>query len=167
MSEKRTIAEISIDSRILYDRLSKMDIGESISYAELSALIGKDVQREARGNLNTARNQARREHGMVFGAIIGVGLKRLKDEEIVGEGLKTVKAIGRASRRAMGKLVCVQDFDAMPTQAQTKHNTMLSILGVMNAMARPKRIFQIEASVEAAQKKLPIKQTLEAFKVVL
>jgi len=160
---KRTIQELSIDSRTIYDRLVKVEIDEFIPYSDLTDLIGRSVQYEARGNLNTARNMARREHGMVFGVVIGEGLKRLKDEEIVGIGMKAVKAIGKASRRAMSKLICVKEFDKMSSDVQTKHNTMLSILGVMNAISKPKKIEALEGRVASAQKRLPLSKTLEAF----
>ena len=160
---KRTIQELSIDSRTLYDRLVKIENNEFITYLALTDTIDRNVQHEARGNLNTARNMARREHGIVFGVVMGEGLKRLKDEEIVGVGMKSVKAIGRASRRAIGKLICVKDFDNMPMNTQVKHNTMLSVLGVMSAIAKPKKIEALENVVATAQKRLPLSKTLEAF----
>jgi hypothetical protein len=160
---KKTIQQLSIDSRTLYDRLVKVEVGAEIRYPELSDLIGRDVQSEARGNLMTARNMARREKGMVFGVITNVGLKRLADEEIVGVGMRAVTSIGKASRRAMQKLVCVQNFDKMKPETQVKHNTMLSVLGVMSVMSKPKKIVQIEDRVAKTQKRLPIADTIEAF----
>ncbi|MDY7037209.1 MAG: hypothetical protein SV375_13720, partial [Thermodesulfobacteriota bacterium] len=70
---------------------------------------------------------------------------------------------GRASRRAMGKLICVKDFDSMPTDVQTKHNTMLSVLGVMSVISKPKKVAVLESRVADAQKRLPLSKTLEAF----
>ena len=160
---KKTIPELSIDSRTLYDKLAKIEIDGFIPYTELSEAITRNVQHEARGNLTTARNMARKIHGAVFGVVMNEGLKRLKDEEIVGIGMKSVKSIGRASRRAMNKLICVKDFNNMPVDVQTKHNTMLSVLGVMNVMSKPKRINAIEHKVATAQKRLPVSQTLEFF----
>ena len=160
---KKTIPELSIDSRTIYDRLAKIEIDEFIEYSELSGLVGRDVQQEARGNLTTARNIARRTKGAVFGVVMNEGLKRLKDEEIVGIGMKSVRSIGRASRRAIKKLICVKDFNGMSTDVQTKHNTMLSILGVMNVMARPKKIEAIEGKIATTQKRLSIGKTMEFF----
>lgn len=161
--ERKTIQELSIDSRTLYDRLAKMEIGEFIPYSELTMLIGRDIQNDARGNLDTARNMARRDNRMVFGVVMNEGLKRLADEEIVGVGMQAVKSIGKASLRAMKKLVCVREFDKMKPETQVKHNTMLSVLGVMNAMSKPKRVLQIEDRVAKVQKRLPIAETIEAF----
>ena len=161
--KKKTIPELSIDSRTLYDRLVTLEIDDFISYVELGKLINRDVQDKARGNLNTARNMIRRINGVVFGVIINEGLKRLKDEEIVGVGMRSVKMIGRASRRAMQSLICVKKFDKMPSDVQIKHNTMLSVLGVMNAISKPKKIALIEEKVTEIQKRLPLAKTLEFF----
>jgi hypothetical protein len=159
----KSLPELSIDSTTLYNQLAKLKIDEFISYSELNKLITRDVQDEARPNLTTARNMARRNNGIVLGVIVNQGLKRLKDEEIVGIGMKSIRSIGKASRKAMKQLICVKDFDNMPSESQTKHNTLLSVLGVVNTIVKPKKIALIESKISTAHKKLSIQETLDFF----
>jgi len=75
--EKKWIREASADARLMYQRLAEMDIGDFVTYEELNGIIGRDVQKEGRGFLNTARSMAEREDGKIFGVVINQGLKRL------------------------------------------------------------------------------------------
>ena len=95
----RTIPELSIDSKMLYDRLIKAEVGAVIPYRELTEVISRDVQGPARGNMNTARHRALRHNGMVFEAVWKVGLKRLNDTEVVAVGEASLGRIRRVARR--------------------------------------------------------------------
>lgn len=57
---------LSPDTRILADALREVSYGQEISYAELSALIGRDVTRAARGNLTGALRIVLRDDGAAF-----------------------------------------------------------------------------------------------------
>ena len=80
---KRTINEVSADTLALYEALKDITIDGMITYANLSDLIGRDVQSEAIGSLTTARRMCQREDQIVFSPVRGVGLKRLDDSGIV------------------------------------------------------------------------------------
>jgi hypothetical protein len=58
-AKRRTIGEMSTDARVLYNVIVKgftKDGRDFLGYPELSAVIGgRDVQKEARGLLQTAR----------------------------------------------------------------------------------------------------------------
>lgn len=166
---KRTIQELHIDSRALYDYLEKGHLEGTqttdaiIPYSELSGLIGRDIQKEARGNLYTAIRMMQNEYGVVYGTVNGVGIKRLTDEEVAYTGDVVVQHVRKATNRGIKKLVCVKDFDALPNDAKVKHNASLSILGVFKEMTKQKKIKQIEAKVNETQLQLPIMKTIEAF----
>jgi|GEM_PF-3934064 len=98
--EKKPIKEVSADARLLYQRLAKMEVGDFVSYKELREIIGRDVQNEARGYLNTARLMCEREESKTFGVIINEGLKCLNGSEIVNTAAPVHRRpVGSGQRR--------------------------------------------------------------------
>ncbi len=158
-----TIAQTSIDARLLYERIAALNVGDSISYKELSALIDRNVQEDGHGVLRTARRMAEREDRIVFDVVIGEGLRRLNDSEIVDTGDRAVSRIRRGARRAANTISAVSDFNTLPNEKKVKHNTMLSILGTIAAFVRPKTVLRIESAVSGNSGKLSVGDTLKAF----
>jgi len=160
---KKTIAELSIDTKTLYDRLVGADVGENISYKDLSSLIMRDVQSEARGNLNSARRMAMRDNQIVFGVIIGKGLKRLSDAETAKTGNVSLSKIRRETRRGIKRVTAISDFDSLPNDSKIAHHTSLSVLGVLGECTKASRVKRIETKIEQTGNSLPVRKTLEAF----
>ena len=120
---KKSIPEISANSRLLYARISKANKGEIITYVELSNIIGIDVQKNGRGFLYTAINMALRENGLVFEAVHNIGMKCLTDEETAKiTGGFTIKKIRRATLKGIRKITSIDDFDELSNDAKIKHN---------------------------------------------
>lgn len=161
---KKTIAELSVDSNLLFDAISKAEAGQVFTYLELSAIVGRDVTKEARGNLYTAIRKARNECGIVFATTIKVGIKRLADTEIAAVGDQALHRIHSTAIRTSRKLTCVVDFDAMPNESKVKHNTALSMFGAISQATRPQAVRKISDKVSAAQSALPSAAVLELFK---
>jgi len=159
----RTIPGLSIDTKTITDRLAKASVGEVVPYSELTLLIGRDVQHEARPTLSSALRRLGNE-GIVFGCVRGLGVKRLTDAEIVGVGPATLSKIRRAARRAQTKLAAVADFDALPRAAQTTHNMSLSVLGVLSHLTKGSTVRLLEGRIEQAQAALPLAKTLDALR---
>jgi hypothetical protein len=151
-----------MDSKAIEERLVDLEIGEEIAYSELSELIGRDVTSE-RGALNSARRRLVRDHQMVFGVIRGVGLKRLDDAEIVGTGESVNDHIRRTARRAARQIACVRDFEAMPPEKRTQHNTWLSLFGAIASVTRAPCVKRLAAAVEQSRASLPLMKTLQSF----
>jgi hypothetical protein len=158
----RTVPSLSIDTKMLTDRLAKLGTGEMVPYAELSSLIGRNVQKEARGNLMSAMRRLLAD-GSVFGTVRGQGVKRLTDLEIVGCGPEIIGRVRRAARRAGAKLANIQDFDALPPEAQTTHNMALSVVGVLAHMTKAGTVRKLEERIEAGRQALPLRRTLEVL----
>lgn len=74
--------ERSENVSIIVSILAEKKVGEEVGYEELSAAVGKNVQRESRSSLSSAMRIVQNESGAVFGTIRGVGVKRLSDTEI-------------------------------------------------------------------------------------
>jgi hypothetical protein len=155
--------QASTDSKILASVLQESKPGDVVSYKALSAAIGRDVQSTAKPALDTARRIVQREKRMVFDAVRGEGLKRLTDSEIVDLADKTRDGVRRATRRTVKKMVCV-DYEAMPKEKQTKHNTAISLFGVLSELATEKVQHRLGAEIERSGTELPVaKATIAAL----
>jgi len=153
--EKRAIPEMSIDAKMLYDRLVKMEIGEEVSYGDLSRIIGRNVQSIAYSLLKTAREKAEREEQMVFAPVRNIGIKRLNDIGIISAGSGYIGKIRRLARRGSRKITCVKDFSSLPKDEQLKHNVSLSVLGAMEQFGSSATIRRISGKVASTQGILP------------
>lgn len=160
----KKVKEATVDTRMLYKRLSEMNPGESVSYTDLSNIIGRNVQGDARFNLNTARKMVEREDSKTFGVIINEGVKCLEDKEIVITGGNAIDRIRRYSGRAARRFQCISDMGKLTNEEKIKLNANASILGAIAFIGRAKNIKKIEAAVMATQEQLPYAKTLDVFK---
>jgi hypothetical protein len=160
---KEPIFVASSDVRRLCKRLAEAQVGDVLTYKELSALIARDIQTEARGALMSARRITQRERGIVFGTIMNEGLKRLSDIEIVQTGAQAVVRIRHASRRGAER-IGVAAPEKLPIEARVQMNTYLTVLAAMHSLSQEKRLKKLEERVARAESRLPLDKTLEAFK---
>ncbi len=164
MNEQKAIQQLSIDAKMIYDHLISVGVGDTVTYANLTNLIGRDVQKQGRGALITARRRARNLDRIIFGTVRDVGLMRLSDTEIVETGEGTLRHIRRAARRGAQNVLCVQDFNKLPNDKKIQHNTFVSMFGVMAEITKPNKIKAIERRVESAQAVLPVAKMMEELR---
>jgi len=159
----QTKDSIHVDAAILLSRLMKADPGQVIEYAELTALIGRNVQAEARYIMESARRHARKER-IYFGVVTNVGLKRLDDSGKVKAGAGMINKIRRTSRRAAKTLAAVEDFATLPNELKVAHNTALSVYGIITQATGRKMQQRISERVDGAERgPLAMKKSLELF----
>lgn len=156
---KRPIAQISIDTRVLIDRLEKSAEGEVIPYDELNKLLGRDVRTVARHNVQSAMRHLE-SRGMVFSTIRTVGIKLLTDSERVGEGDTGINKVRRCARRA-AKRLRFNKFEALSNEEKTRTLTAQSVLGAVTQFTKPTAVKRISESVETGV--LPVGKTLQLF----
>lgn len=119
---KRSIPELSIDTQTLERHLATIEVGGSVSYDDLSKLIGRSVRNGNSHLLASARHRLQRDQSMVFEPVRGEGLKRLDDIGIANSGESARMKMHNLARRTRQRLTCVKDFDALPNEAKVKHN---------------------------------------------
>lgn len=158
----KTIAEMSADSRAIYQRLGKCKVGDTVTYDELKKLTSRDVQGDDRYVLETALRNTLKD-GKVFGCVRAVGVRLLNDEEIIAEAEGVAPRLRRLSRRASRKLTAVKDFASLPNEQKVRHNTLLSVFGAITLMGRESNIAKVEQQVRQTAQSLSLTQTLEAF----
>lgn len=154
MSKQPTF-QLSADAKTLASVLREVTVGDTVTYKRLSQSIARDVQTDARGALQTARRLVMNEDRIVFDAVRGEGLVRLKDEQIVSLSDRARDHIRRTSRKTAKALVCV-DYDALSPDMQVKHNTGLSMLGVIAELSTSKSVAKLESKVKEAGAELPL-----------
>lgn len=101
----------SPDAEILYVNLvaeATKDPGAVITYEWLSTTISRDVSKEARHLLNTARRRALSKNRMVFEVVRGVGVKLVSDTEMVKLAAASRKKAGKAAKRGLKKIETVE-----------------------------------------------------------
>lgn len=160
----RSLSEISIETRALITALEKLAVDEIVSYAELSRLIGRDVQKTARHNLTAAVNRVLRDSQIVVSSVRNVGLRRISDTVNVNStGAIARRRIQRTSVRAIRRLSAV-DFDVLNNEDKVKHNAEVSQLNVVKQFATTKSNAQMQtAVVNSGGLSLTFQKTLAAF----
>jgi hypothetical protein len=160
--QRKTIAERSWETERLRERLSGLAIDELVSYAELSALVGGNVQKERYGNLASARHILQQESGVVIDTIRCEGVKRVDDEGVVHGVTPYVKHIRRQSKKAIRRLICVKDFDGLSDISQIHHQRSMMTLSTIDLFTKPKSQKLIEAKI-AADGRIDVGETLSLF----
>jgi len=163
---KTAINELSTDTRILINVLKAELIHNKhdfVSYKTLSVAIQKDVQKEARGLLSTARKHVQDEHHILLRPVIGKGIK--KTDDLVGEAERSTKSIGKKARRAAREIVNAAQDKVFNNGEETHLNARLSQLGAIAIFAKPKSTGRIEQRIKELNIKteLPTKETLRLF----
>src|SRR5690606_19289514 len=129
-------------------------------YAELSQLVGRDVQKKDRHLLETAKRALLRR-GMVFEAVRGEGIKRANDIEIVDHRQQDFDRIKRTAGRALTKLACVNQ-DSLDNEAKIRFNATASHFGVLRQLTSRKAIAAVEQQTRESKQQLPLAKTIEA-----
>lgn len=164
MTDTKPAFEMSIDTRVIYDRLKSAAIGQTVTFDELSKELGRKVEGDS-SNIQSALRRLVNTDGIVFDNVRGLGYKRLNDVEIVNTSERDREGMRRQARKIVKRLTCVSNFDALPNDMKIKHNAALSGFGAIAAIMTPGAMKKLEASVEQASQQLPLAKTLEAFRV--
>ena len=154
---------IHVDAAIILARLKSTNPGEIVNYSDLSSLIGRNVQAEARYIMETARRHAKKDR-IYFGVVTNVGLQRLDDSGKVKVGSGMLSKIRRTSRRAAQTLAAVENFSTLPNELKVAHNTALSVYGIITQATSRKLQDKIAERVEGVEGgALAMKKSLELF----
>jgi len=159
--EKHTIGERSYETQLLVNRLLKVPEGASISYNDLSTVIGEPVDGSTT-KLGSARRVIQSESQIIFETIRGEGLRRADAFGVVRAAGAGVEKIRRESRRRLKILACTQ-IDKLDTEGKAQFNMTASHLGILGEICKPRAAKQLRIAVEAAQERLPVGKAIEAI----
>lgn len=154
--------QASADSRLIYQRMKKTAIGETILTTDIEEAVSRPVGR-IRGAIQTARRRLLKDDGMVFASIPGIGYMRCTDENIIDNSVADTNAIRRRAGRAAEKLSKVSDYAALTPAKQLEHTTRLSVLGAIASMTREPAIERVRQAAQGRASELPLAETVRAF----
>lgn len=158
-----TLPEMSVDARTLMERLSRVDVGDLVTYDELSALIGRNVTQDARHLLRSARARLEKEEHVVFAPVIAVGVRRLDDVGVVATGEQALSHVRRTSHRAARRQSFV-DLGKLDESQKKKALLYQSMFGMIAHMTRARTVRAVEAKIVAA---LPTAKMVDAIRATL
>jgi len=163
MEIKHHSREINVDARVLLARFKSAKVGDVITYDEMSEMIGRNVQKEARHILEAARRWAKKDR-IIFGTVTSKGVQRLDDAGKVRAGSGMMDKIRRTSRRAAQTLAAVENFGELPNEMKIQHNMALSIFGIVQQATSRKVQDRIAEKVEGVDGGvLAMKKSFELF----
>lgn len=150
----------SVYTRQLADFLERAE-QDQFSYTELSAVIGANVQGEARSYLLAARSIALREKSMVFRAVRNEGIRRLSSREValLEDRFQHVR---RTHKQTIRELSTV-DMDKITSSERASAAGKLALASLTVHTHDPKQIKRLESAVRGKQR-LELEQTLNIFK---
>ena len=154
--------QVSLDTQKIQEKLEPCEFNVVVAYDELNRLIGRNVQKEARGNLNTAIYRLLRDKRIRFETIRNVGVRRIGDAAIVDAGQAGVQKIQRTSRRELDKIGCA-NFEKLSDGKKKEHLALSASLGATNLLSKPSSIKRIEGKATQTQETIPMADTLALF----
>jgi len=159
-AKRRGPFELSSDARVLYNVLETSLIKEGnelVTYQQLSAAIGRDVQKEARGILGTARRIIQNEHKILLEAVQNTGIKRSVDYE--GATDKVRNHIRRTVKHKTKDILQALNGKSITPTLAAKISTMSAI----ELFSRPKIPQKLIDTIQ--QRKLKELSTTETLKL--
>lgn len=111
---------------------------DEISYTALAQQAGLSLAR-TKSVLRSARNALRAESRILFGTIVGEGLKRLSDQDKVRKPEAFKKRVLRGAGREIRDLATISSFEQLSKTDQHSVTTNRTVLNVLRqqAMVRP------------------------------
>lgn len=150
-----TIRRGDADVGRLVDLLRTVAIGQTVSYAALSAAAARDVQKRGRHLLDRARLVVLREDRMLFQAVMGAGLRRAAAPDHLSEYDSAIGRIRATSHRAAERIAAA-DRAALSPQEQMRADTALTHLALLGRGAQSEAAARLVALAETqANHRLP------------
>lgn len=154
MATKKPNFVASSDAKVLADLLRNAEVGQVVTYEEMSEAIGREVTQD-RSAIYTARAIVQREDRMIFDCVMKVGVKRLADADIVNLGDRARARVRKIASSVTKAITCV-NYDSMSRESQVKHNTALSMFGVFSELSANKSFIKLQSHVSTVGTDLPV-----------
>lgn len=153
---KSIISPSSGKHLMLMPRLLAAKVGELITYAELSKLLGEDVQTKGKSALRTARHKIRRSDRITFHVQPDVGIFRPTDEQIADRMKDLRHVIKRKAKSTLLESACILKIEALTQEQQTKVHMEQLICSMVIDATSSKSAKAIEKKIATTGKTLSI-----------
>jgi len=157
----RTIGQASVESQVLFKFLENTKPGQLITYMEIHEVSKVDVQKVP-SVLNTARRNMQNIHKVVFATVRGIGIKRLENDEIPGEGFASIKRTRNIARKGVKTLSCA-DPSTLPADLKVRLITNSTILGFIAQSGSKKTLNLVEQNARVSNEEMKIGNVADLF----
>lgn len=137
----------SLETQELVARLATLDIGELVTYVELSEIAGEPIS-GASSALQSAKRIVEHENDIALAVERGVGIRRLTDDQIVEDTHSARVRICRQSKRALTRLSSVKDFASLDDEKKRAHQAHAVIYAVVAEKTAAKSVKRITSTVK-------------------
>lgn len=137
INPQHTIGRASAEAELLTKLLTGIEPSQLVTYAELNTAAKIDVQAN-RSQLDTARRRLLKD-GIAFDAVMGIGLRRLNNDEIPDVAASAIKKSQRVAKKGMRTLAC-SDYSSLPPDLKIRHTVTATVLGLMAKSAERKTL---------------------------
>lgn len=160
---RMAINPMSFEAQQLLIRLEKLTEGETVAWADLDDLIGRNV-RAKYGWVRTAQAAILRA-GIVVEAVPGVGLKRIDPAEHLTVGERGLRASRLKAGRTLRKMTSMDkaQFDSLKNADKIRHNAVASMLGAVNHFASERKVSALETKFDGKRNVFDPSDTLRAL----
>jgi len=146
--------ETYIEVKVLVEKLKEIPLGGTVSYADLSNAIGRDVQKSGRLPLVKAREIVEKESGTRFGTVHRVGVKRLEYKDMPGVASKGQSTVLRHTRRTIRKISNLS-YNDMDEKTTNELRIAKSHLGAIALVCKPSTRKVVEEQVKTMGTEIP------------
>lgn len=151
--------------RVLVEKLREIPVDAVISFEEMSEVIAGNAQGEGRHYVTSARDALLRE-GIVYGAVINVGIKRLSNIGAIDATETHLDRSRNAVTRA-SKTLRACDYEALPPEERQRYGLAQIRVGVMrqfNSVASVRRLKgAVAKGISTANMKAQLSGVLKQF----
>lgn len=141
--------------------LAELQEGETLSYADASEAIGRDVQLYARQSLTAARQKIETENGVRFETVYKEGVKRIALQDVASIGAVSRKRTRRITKKAFARLNNLR-AENISDETRDAINSERVALGAILHFTSDKSVRKIAEEVKRAGE-IPLGKTLAMF----
>jgi hypothetical protein len=125
--------EPSADSRLIRSLIRNMAIGDLVTDAQISELVGKPYA-QAQSAVYSAKHAMQRDYKIVIARVPKTGWRRLEDADILKASEKHSARIRGGARRGARELACA-DYGKLKPAEQLLATTKQTIFGLISSLA--------------------------------
>jgi hypothetical protein len=130
----QTNPQTQIEIELLAEALAGLAPEQILSFDEMTTLLGYPVKQASFWVLLAAREKVEKETGLRYGAVRGIGVRRLDAKSLPGIGMGARSRIGRLAKRH-GKRLTGLRYNDIDHRLQARLDRERSLLGAIGVVA--------------------------------
>ena len=150
---------LSAECRALADLFAAAPVGGTVTYAAMSAAIGRSIA-DRRYLAIRAMQVATRETGAIFGSVRGIGYQRLQPQDAHMLGAHMRGRIRRGAKRTAEAIVAaIQSTNSLPDDAKRRAYAEVNAMQLVRHIAADKQV----SAASTEPKAEPVAITMRRF----